>query len=234
MGLDSDLRSEVGTIFRSRWEERDGEKVPEPEDLKLGNDGVNLKGTVLYADLADSTDLVLKKCKHFAAEVYKAYLTCASRIIRANNGVITAFDGDRVMAVYIGGNKNTDAAKTALQINYAVREIINVKMKEFYTRETYEVRQSVGIDTSDLFVARTGIRKYNDLVWVGRAANFAAKLCGLREGGYASYITEDVYTFIGDSSKYSSNTPRRCMWEKVYWPERGINVYRSSWTWTLE
>ena len=33
----------------------------------------------------------------------------------------------------------------------------------------------LGIDTSKLFVARTGIRKSNDLVWVGRAANYAAK-----------------------------------------------------------
>jgi len=38
MGLKADLTSEVATIFRSAWEQRDGEKVPEAEDLKLGND----------------------------------------------------------------------------------------------------------------------------------------------------------------------------------------------------
>ena len=48
-------------------------------------------------------------------------------------------------------------------------------------------KQSVGIDTSELFVARTGIRRANDLVWVGRAANHAAKLSA--RSGSVSQIT---------------------------------------------
>lgn len=47
---------------------------------------------------------------HFAAEIYKSYLHCASKIIRCENGVITAFDGDRVMGIFIGDLKNTSAA----------------------------------------------------------------------------------------------------------------------------
>jgi class 3 adenylate cyclase len=44
----------------------------------------------------------------FAAEIYKSYLISACRIIRDNGGEITAFDGDRVMAVFIGNMKNTN------------------------------------------------------------------------------------------------------------------------------
>ncbi len=33
MGLPEDLESEVAETFRSRWEERDGRDVPDPEDL---------------------------------------------------------------------------------------------------------------------------------------------------------------------------------------------------------
>ena len=102
MGLKQDLETEVDAIFRTQWSERDGRKVPEPEHVKLGNDAVKLDGTVLYADLADSTNLTRAYKWWFAAEVYKAYLVCVCRIIRQNGGVITAFDGDRVMAIYIG------------------------------------------------------------------------------------------------------------------------------------
>src|SRR3954452_1406951 len=116
MGLKQDLVSEVDSIFNTDWKERDGRKVPEPEDVKLGNDAVKLEGTVLYADLADSTELVKKYHWWFAAEVYKAHLVCACRIIRLNDGVITAFDGDRVMAVYVGDRKNTNAVRSALAI----------------------------------------------------------------------------------------------------------------------
>src|SRR5438132_13484882 len=97
MGLKQELVSEVDAIFNIEFKERDGRNVPEAEDVKLGNDAVKLDGTVLYADLADSTDLVKKYHSWFAAEVYKAYLHCACKIIRQYHGVITAFDGDRVM-----------------------------------------------------------------------------------------------------------------------------------------
>src|SRR5687768_8827800 len=102
MSLTDELSERVTTIFGERWEKRDGNKVPDTPDLKLSNDAVLLEGTVLYADLAQSTALVDAYKPHFAAEVYKAYLACASRIITAQDGVITAFDGDRVMGVFIG------------------------------------------------------------------------------------------------------------------------------------
>ena len=48
MGLKADLEAQVKAIFRDAWEERDGTVVPDTPDIKLGNDGVNLKATVLY------------------------------------------------------------------------------------------------------------------------------------------------------------------------------------------
>jgi hypothetical protein len=49
---------EVGAIFATKRQNRDGVAVPDSEDVRLGNDAVKLVGTVLYADLEDSTDLV--------------------------------------------------------------------------------------------------------------------------------------------------------------------------------
>lgn len=71
MGLGEDLEKEVKTIFNSTWTERDGEKVPTDEDIKLSNDAIKLEATVLYADLADSTKLVDGYKNWFAAEIYK-------------------------------------------------------------------------------------------------------------------------------------------------------------------
>jgi hypothetical protein len=56
--LAEDLTQEIKNIFETSWQERDGQKVPEAEDVKLGNDAVKLRATVLYANLAESTDLV--------------------------------------------------------------------------------------------------------------------------------------------------------------------------------
>jgi class 3 adenylate cyclase len=228
MSLSDDLNSEVISIFKTNWNQRDGRQVPEPESVALGNDAVEIDATVLYADLAESTQLVDSKKASFAAEIYKAYLICASRIIKSEGGSITAFDGDRVMGIFIGDTKNSSAARSALKINHAVQKIINPAIKSQYADANYEVKQAVGIDTSRLFVARTGIRGSNDLVWVGRAANYAAKLCSLREGIYASWITEGVYNALADSVKA---TDGKLMWESRHWTARNMTVYRSSWTW---
>ena len=85
-----DILAEINNIFSTRWSTREGRKVPEAEDVSLGNDAVSLDGTVLYADMADSTGLVNNFKDWFAADVYKAYLVSACRIIRYNDGGITA------------------------------------------------------------------------------------------------------------------------------------------------
>ena len=90
MGLGDNLNAEVLKILKERWSEREGRVVPESDDLKLGNDAVTLNGTVLYADLDDSTKLVDTKRPQFAAVVYKCFLACAARIIRLEGGEITS------------------------------------------------------------------------------------------------------------------------------------------------
>lgn len=86
----------------------------------------------------------------FAAEVYKSYLYCAAKIIRARGGIITAYDGDRVMGVFIGDSKNTDAAKCGPQINWASKKIVTAKIAEKNPKSTFVLKQRVGIDTSKL------------------------------------------------------------------------------------
>jgi class 3 adenylate cyclase len=229
VGLKQDLESEVDTVFRTLWYERDGRKVPEPDDVRLGNDAVKLEGTVLYADLADSTNLVKGFKWWFAAEVYKAYLVCACRIIRQNGGTITAFDGDRVMAIYIGDGRDPAAVRSAMQINYATTRIINPKIKQVFPDTTYDVKQSVGIDRSDLYAVRTGIRGANDLVWVGMAANIAAKMCTIRDG-CATRITHEVYQNLDDSTTFGGD-PRQNMWSDYHWTEQNTYIHRSTYWW---
>ena len=230
MGLGDDLNSEVRKILQERWSKRAGRVVPESDDLSLGNDAVTLKGTVLYADLDDSTKLVDTEEPWFAAEIYKCYLVCAARIIRSEGGVITSYDGDRIMAVFIGQAKNSTAARTALKVNSAVQEIINPAIHSQYPSAGYSVKHVVGIDTSDLFVARTGVRGANDLVWVGRAANYAAKLSA--RSGPATQITSEVYEDLNDGSKFGPN--RQNMWSPTTAQElEHKKIYTSSWYWQV-
>ena len=230
MALGDDLNSEVNKIFQESWSTRVGRVVPEPEGLGLGNDAVKIDGTVLYADLDESTALVNTKSAEFAAEIYKAYLVCAARIIRNEGGAITGYDGDRIMAVFIGEGRNSVAARAGLKINHAVLKIINPAIKSVYRNSPYQVKHQVGIDSSELLVARTGIRGANDLVWVGRAANYAAKLSA--RSGPATQITADVYNHLNRNSKLGPNGEN--MWQAGSAREIGnSSIYTSDWRWSV-
>ena len=114
------------------------------------------------------------------------------------------------MAVYTGRNRHDKAVRSALKINFAVQEIVNPAIADLYPNSNYSVKHTVGIETSELLVARTGIRGANDLVRVGRAANYAAKLSD--QPGPATQITAEVYDRLSQSCIMGSNGQN--MWSR--------------------
>jgi class 3 adenylate cyclase len=166
----------------------------------------------------------------FSAEVYKTILRCAADIIRDEGGTITAYDGDRVMGIFTGPRKNTSAVRCGLKINFAVLQIIQPALINQYPGKNFKVRHIVGIDTSRLRTARTGVRGDNDLVWIGRAANYAAKLTSV--AGRKTWITAEVYDGMHDSVKYVNG---QAMWTKYTWNEMGkMTIYGSDYYWRVD
>lgn len=234
MGILSDLQSDVKDIFAKPWDVSEAQVVPDPTSLRLSNDARHFeRATVLYADLSGSTHLVNNFSWQIAGEIYKSYLLCAARIIRSLGGEITSYDGDRVMAIFIGDTQTSNAARCGLKINWAVRNIINPALKAQYPDHGYVVKQVVGIDTSELRAARIGIRGGNDLVWIGRAANYAAKLTECRSD-HPTWLTEQAYKKLEKAAKFGGS-PEQDMWKEFKWTAMNdIKAYGSSWTWKVD
>lgn len=240
MGLADEVTQAVTDVVCSDWDVRKGTVVPSTADVKLKNGAVEVDAVYLYADLADSTGLARDFTKKTAAKVIRSYLDATCRVIKARGGEIRSFDGDRVMAIFMGSSKNTDAAKCALQINHAVTKIVKPKVEaNLPSIKTlgFEVKHCVGIDAGTALIVRGGVRGSNDLVSIGRAPNVAAKLSDIRNGKYRTYITEAVFKNMLDSSKYSgTGGEKKLMWEGPYTREVGgesLTVYKSGWTWAL-
>lgn len=231
MGLADDLRKYAANTHQTSWKRRAGQRVPDTDDVALGNEAVDLDAVVLYADLKDSTGLVRGYKDWFASEVYKNYLYSVSRIITSHGGSITAFDGDRVMGVFIGEDRFDQAVKVGLKINWTVLNILQPAIKAKYPNVTYTLKQKVGISASKTMVSRTGIRGSNDLIWVGNAANYAAKLAALHTT-YPTYITADVFAGLSNSTLYGGN-PRRLMWTDLGSGEGFGKIYGSTFWWSL-
>jgi class 3 adenylate cyclase len=234
MSFQDELGNSVSKIIQQSWDLRDGRTVPDT-DVALEGGGVRLDATVLYADLAQSSKLATDFQQKTAGKVIQIFLYCMSRLIATHQGTITSFDGDRVMGIFLGDYKNTNAATCALKMNYTVLKIIQPKIQNYFTsiREAgFSISHCVGVDTSVVMAVRAGQRGSNDLVWIGKAPNLAAKLSEVRNSPYHSYITEDVFLRLNDDAKYGGNE-RKLMWEKHTYEYLGesINVYGSSWTW---
>ena len=234
MALSDDLRSHVAGLFAREWNIATGRVVPNSEGtLTLKNDGTTLDATVLYADLADSTVLVDTYPAWFAAEIYKAFLTCAARIISVEGGEITAYDGDRVMAVFIGEMKADRAVRTAQKINWAVLNIIRPAIALNYPSASYVLKHVCGIDSSELLVAKIGVRAATDLVWVGRAANYAAKLAS-EDDAHSTYITADVYFEATDRVKLAGGVGENLWWLTPTTTLPHMNVVASNSEWRID
>ncbi len=231
MGLKDDLTAEVKATFSAVWQEDATNSVPAPEDLRLNsNHAKNLEtATVLYADLNGSTTMVDNYQWWFSAEIYKNYLRCAAQVIRSENGVITSYDGDRIMAIFTGDSKNTSAVRCAMKINYAVAEIIRPALAAQYPTTDFTINHVVGVDSTQLRTARIGAKGDNDLVWIGRAANYAAKLTTLSDKPL--WITKAVFDTMHADLKYSNGSP---MWEARTWTTmKNLPIYCSNWWWRI-
>ncbi|WP_225073876.1 adenylate/guanylate cyclase domain-containing protein [Desulfuromonas sp. CSMB_57] len=234
MALSDDLTRDIQTFISTAWDKRDGRKIPSTDEVALAGGAVEIEATFLYADLADSSKMAKELDRRIAAKIIKSFLYCASKLIVARGGKIVSFDGDRVMGVFYGDAKNSSAAKCALQIKWAVDKI-REKFESNYEsvrNASFKIRHGVGVDTGTVLAVRGGVRGTNDLIWIGRAPNLAAKMSDLREHPYSSFITAAVFNMLTDKSKYGG-AENKLMWERRTWNFLGeaLHIYRSSWHW---
>lgn len=204
MAIIDTITEEVDEILGVKWIERNGIVIPDTSDVALKDGAVKIEATFLYADLAGSSILADKCPWETTAKIIRSYLDTAVRLIRHHGGEIRSFDGDRVMGIFKSNSQNTSAANCARNIDWVVHNLINPKAKAKFksiSNNDIRIKHCVGIDTSEARAVRSGIRNNNDLIWIGKAPSFAAKLSDIREYPYEVYISNDSYNRLNESAK---------------------------------
>ncbi|GAA4046834.1 adenylate/guanylate cyclase domain-containing protein [Arthrobacter methylotrophus] len=229
------IESSVTEILRETWNITNGTKVPTTDDVVMKNGGRLIDATYLYADLAGSTAMANSLKKETTAKIIRSYINTASRILKHQGGEIRSFDGDRVMAIFMGDDKESKAVRAAFAINWAVIKVIRPAVEAAWSdgKDFCDINHGIGIDTGEALVVRGGVRNDNDLISIGRAPNRAAKLSEKRDS-YPITITPDVFEAL---------SPEVTMWKEdsSFWTRAPMqnddgffeDLYRSSGWWEL-
>lgn len=229
----SDIENAIDTVLGISWDSRKGTTVPKTEDITLKNGAVELEATYVYADLADSSALGQKLKKAVAAKIVRSYLDAATRIIRNYDGHIRSFDGDRVMGIFIGESKNSNATRAALAINWAVSEVLKPKFQATWPtlKDYWTPAHGIGIDTGEALLVRGGVRDNNDLVSIGSAPNVAAKLSELR--CHPIHVTDVVYDRTNHKNSPSTGKPMWSGHPDLIVADHTHEISCSTWWWSL-
>lgn len=231
MAWKDDLEGWVDDHLDTSFDVRSGREVPTTESV-TSKQAVELEAAFLYADLAGSSDLARHCPWETTAKVIRAFLDTSTRLIKAYDGEIRSFDGDRVMGVFVGTTPRTYATRCAREIFYTVENILAPKAtKKFQSirNNGIKLKCGVGVDFGISRAVRAGIRNNNDLIWIGRPPNMAAKLSDIRDYPFCVHIHKNVYEALPDADKVVNGEN---IWEARTYTLSGVahTVYRTNYT----
>jgi len=229
MALLEDLNGKIDSYKNQPYEIIQTTIVPDTDtnQLTFGNKGLTCEYAFLFVDIRKSSQLHEKYGFTKAAKIYQSFHFINVRVIEENDGFIRAFDGDRVMGVFVGDYKNSNAVKAAMQIQWAIRNILNPILGTTITC-------GGGIDCGEILVTKVGKgrdKNTNDLVWVGKADNYASHLAN--EANNTIIISSNSYNRLNESRINSSG---RCMWNPKRLTLKNdtvVNCFESNFDWII-
>ncbi len=233
MALKEDIENKVNSYFNEPYKVEETTIIPDTDYSKLtfGNKGLTAELAFLFVDIRKSSEMHSTYGFANAARIYQSFHDICVRIITYFNGNIRSFDGDRVMGIFAGGSKCTNAVKSAMKIRWAVDKLLSPHIKK-------PIKIGCGIDFGKTLIIKVGKGRDDnnkDLVWVGQASNYAAHLSDI--GNNSIVISERVYNRIGASVKWKNEEEKvENMWKYEYLTlknERKIKIYKSNYRWGI-
>lgn len=182
----------------------DARKIPYTEDIAHVGEAKNVESSVLHIDIRNSSSIVEELSPEVALKVYQIFHNCVAETARYKDGNIRTFAGDRVVILFNPGKENlprTRAVETAILIDKMLTDIINPALEQ---NRLYALSYGIGIDFGSMLTGRVGKygKQNNDLVWAGKAMNYASKLA---DYGNGIFLSKSVYDGIINTSRKNND-----------------------------
>lgn len=153
--------------------------------------------TVLFADAEGFTPLSERLDEE---EVYNLIQGCSARMTQAvhrNEGTVTQFLGDGIMALFGAPIAHEDSARRAVRAGLDMLKALKDYSEEVKPRHRIECRFRVGLNTGPVVVGKISDNLEMDYTALGDTVNLASRMERLAEPS-TLYISENTYSAVRD------------------------------------
>jgi len=236
MSLKEEIIQKVKDYMTSQYEVTDANVVPDKQSISFGAKAKKMKhAIVLYADLRDSRGILSDNSHILACRAHKAFLYAASKCIRNESGELRSFNGDSVLAFFMGEDAAKRAVRSAMKIKCAVITIINPILEE---KEKKKLNFGIGIGQGEIMVVKSGVHGeeiYQDLIWIGWPTYHAFEYGNMAKSPRNIWISKNIWNAIkDDNSMIYSNGENMWVYSDDHEFSFGkVRVYKTSYYWNL-
>ncbi|MEQ9491758.1 MAG: adenylate/guanylate cyclase domain-containing protein [Alphaproteobacteria bacterium] len=157
-------------------------------------DPVERQATVLFIDIAGFTRLTENKGPRGTVDILNAYFDTATEIISRQNGVVTQFQGDAILAVFNVPVENDAHARCAFD---AAVEILEKVRASTFAGQQLAVR--IGVNSGPLVAGNVGGGGRHSYTVHGDTVNLAARLEALnKQYGTSLLVSQATAMLLSD------------------------------------
>lgn len=192
-------RSFVRSLLHRRPVFAEGRVLPKLDDLAV-MEGRQIEAAFVYTDLASFTKIVATQPVKSSFVLLQAFVELVTRITGHYGGAVVDCAGDRLLSVFHRPAKDYSHKPVyqAITAAFWIQTMLRASEDVFAAQGVTTPMVGIGIDYGSATVGCVGFRNNKRLVFLGKAANNAAKLQDLAGPGetvmsYEAFARRPVY-----------------------------------------
>jgi adenylate cyclase len=146
----------------------------------------------MFADLRDSTPLIIRTEANTAIMMLNEFFTRMTEVVYQFDGTIFDLVGDELLVGFNVPFDQPDAPRRALLAAVAMQRRFNNLRQKWYNNLGIELGLGIGIDQGDVVVGNVGAETRMNFAMVGEAVNTGHRLVEIAEDGQL-IISEGIY-----------------------------------------
>lgn len=198
MATNQETLDKVDEYLNEAYVQEETRVVPKRTDLTFGNTAKKIShAVVVYIDMRKSRQILSDATTFWSVKIHRAFLLALTHCVEKRDGHMRSFNGDGIMAFFVGEKAASRAVRAAMDTKGFVLEI----NKHLEAEGIDEIDFGIGIAQGGILVAKSGKSgddwTKQDLIWVGLPVYLAVELSELGGKSNNIWISNNVRITIG-------------------------------------